>query len=184
MSGISHLNPRIRILRFPSLGKVREDLKAAEMTTSQREVAPDLISREEDSTMVARTSPRKAVLDPDIRELPATTEAATEVATEEAETEAATVAVTEVTARDHLGDTTLRRGDLALAPAALRLPDTTIEVAAAGTTGRPRPEMGAAKVDTPASLSDHKSSTMMSWLRIRGTPEEALKLCITATEVA
>ena len=183
MSGISHLNPRIRILRFPSLGKVREDLKVAEMTTSQREVAPDLISREEDTTMVARTSPRKAVLDPDIREPPATTEVATEVATA-AETEAATVAATEATARDHLGDTTLRRVDLALAPVALRLPDTTIEVAAAGTTGRPRPEMGAAKVDIPASLSDHKSNTMMSWLRIRGTPEEALKLCITATEVA
>jgi hypothetical protein len=181
MSGISHLNPRIRILRFLSLGKVREDLKAAEMTTNPREVAPDL-SREEDTTM-PRTSPRRAVQDPDIRELPATTEEATEVATE-AETEAATVAVTEVTARDHLGDTTLRRVDQALAPAALLLADTTIEVAAAGTTGRPRPEMGAAKVDIPASLSDHKSNTMMSWLSLKGTPEEALKLCITATEVA
>ena len=102
----------------------------------------------------------------------------------EAETEAATVAVTEVTARDHKDDTTLRRGDQAPALAALRLPDTTIEVAAAGTTGRPRPEMGAAKADIPASLSDHKSNTMMSWLRVRGTPGEALKLCITATEVA
>ena len=178
MSGISHLNPRIRILRFPSLGKVREDLKAAEMTTSPREVAPDL-SREEDTT-TARMSPRKAVLDPDIREPPATTEVAIE-----AETEAVTEAATEVTARDHLGDTTLRRGDQAPGPAALLLADTTIEVAAAATTGRPRPEMGAAKVDIPpASLSDRKSNTMMSWLKLKGTPEEALKLCITATEVA
>ena len=156
-------------------------MKAAEMKINPREVAPDL-SREDDTTM-PRMSPRKAVLDPDIRELPATTEAATEVATE-AETEVATEAATEVTARDHLGDTTLRRVDQALAPAALRLADTTIEVAAAATTGWPRPEMGAAKVDIPASLSDHKSNTMMSRLSLKGTPEEARKLCITATEVA
>jgi hypothetical protein len=158
MSAISHLNPRIRILRFHSLGKVREDLKAAEMTTSPREVAPDL-SREEDTTMT-RMSPKRVVLETDIRELPATTEVATEVAIE-AETEAATEAATEVTARD-LEDTTQRKVGQAPAPADLLLADTTIEVAAAATTEWLRPEMEAVKVDIPASLSDHKSNTMMS----------------------
>jgi hypothetical protein len=129
------------------------------MTTSPREVAPDLLSREEDTTM-ARMSPKRVVLETDIRELPATTEVATEVATE-AEIEVATEVATEVTARD-LEDTTQRKVGQAPAPAALLLADTTIEVAAAATTEWPRPEMEAVKVDIPASLSDLKSNTMMS----------------------
>ena len=75
------------------------------MTTTVREVALDLISREEDSTMT-RMKIKRVLLKTDIRGIPATTkarevalEAATEVATEvatEAVTEAATEAATEV----------------------------------------------------------------------------------------
>lgn len=175
MSDISLLNPRIRILRLTSLKEVREDLKAAEMITRVREVAPDLINREEDTTLI-RKKIKRAVLKTDIKEIPATKEVAREAATEaasEAATEAVTEAVTEaateaasegatesteVTARD-LEDTTQRKVDQA--PEALLPADTTIEVAAVATTEWPRPDIKA-KVDIALIITSLLSDKMSS----------------------
>ena len=157
-------------------------MKAAEMTTGPREVAADLSSREEDTTMT-RMHLKRVGLETDIRDFLATTEVAREVALEAA-TEAATEGATdptEVMARD-LGITPQMRADN-------RLTDLTTEVAALAMTETelPHPEMEA-KADialiTRGLLSEIKTHSRMSSMILKDIPEEAFTFCTTTTEVA
>ena len=157
-------------------------MKAAEMTTGPREVAADLSSREEDTTMT-RMHLKRVGLETDIRDLPATTEVAREVALEVA-TEVATEGETdptEVMARD-LGTTPQMRADNILT-------DSMTEVAAVAMTETelPHPEMEA-KADialiTKGLLSEIKTHSRMSSMILKDIPEEAFTFCTTTTEVA
>ena len=157
-------------------------MKAAEMTTGPREVAADLSSREEDTTMT-RMHLKRVGLETDIRDLPATTEVAREVALEVA-TEVATEGETdptEVMARD-LGTTPQMRADN-------KLTDSMTEVAAVAMTETelPHPEMEA-KADialiTKGLLSEIKTHSRMSSMILKDIPEEAFTFCTTTTEVA
>ena len=159
-------------------------MKAAEMTTGPREVAADLSSREEDTTMT-RMHLKRVGLEADIRDLPATTEVAREVALEAATEAAIEVATdpTEAMARD-IGTTPPMK-------AYNKLADSTIEVAAVATTEtemhHPDKE---AKADialitlTQGLLTKNKTHSRMSSLKLKGIPEEALTFCTTTTEVA
>ena len=157
-------------------------MKAAEMTTGPREVAADLSSREEDTTMT-RIHLKRVGLETDIRDFLATTEVAREVALEAA-TEAATEGATdptEVMARD-LGTTPQMRADNILT-------DSMTEVAAVAMTETelPHPEMEA-KADialiTRGLLSEIKTHSRMSSMILKDIPEEAFTFCTTTTEVA
>ena len=157
-------------------------MKAAEMTTGPREVAADLSSREEDTTMT-RMHLKRVGLEADIRDLPATTEVAREVALEAATEAAIEVATdpTEAMARD-IGTTPPMK-------AYNKLADSTIEVAAVATTEtemhHPDKE---AKADialiTKGLLSEIKTHSRMSSMILKDIPEEALTFCTTTTEVA
>ena len=157
-------------------------MKAAEMTTGPREVAADLSSREEDTTMT-RIHLKRVGLETDIRDFLATTEVAREVALEVA-TEVATEGETdptEVMARD-LGTTPQMRADNILL-------DSMTEVAAVAMTETelPHPEMEA-KADialiTKGLLSEIKTHSRMSSMILKDIPEEAFTFCTTTTEVA
>lgn len=157
-------------------------MKAAEMITGPREVAPDHSSREEDTTLT-QMHQKRVGLETDIKDLPATTEVAREVALEaaiEAATEGATDP-TEVMARD-LGTTPQMRADN-------KLTDSTTEVAAVAMTETelPHPEMEA-KADialiTKGLLSENKTHSRMSSMTLKDILEAAFTFCITTTEVA
>ena len=157
-------------------------MKAAEMTTGPREVAADLSSREEDTTMT-RMHLKRVGLETDIRDLPATTEVAREVALEAATEAAIEVATdpTEAMARD-IGTTPPMKADN-------NLTDSTTEVAALAMTETelPHPEMEA-KADialiTRGLLSEIKTHSRMSSMILKDIPEEAFTFCTTTTEVA